>query len=51
MTERYSTTRSESHAHEPVICYGFAHGQGAKAGSLAWQPEVSPTLRGGGCTE
>lgn len=42
------TLRGEAHAHEPVICYGFAHEQGSKAGSLAWHPEVSPTLRGGG---
>ena len=45
------TLRSEAHAHEPVICCGFSYKQGAKAGSIAFCPEQSPTLRGGSSTQ
>lgn len=33
--------------HTPSICIGFSAGQSATAGSIAAQPEVSPTLRAG----
>lgn len=33
--------------HAPAACIGFSAGQSATAGSIAAQPEVSPTLRAG----
>ncbi len=36
-----------SQGHAPSICIGFSAGQSATAGSIAAQPEVSPTLRAG----
>lgn len=41
------TLRSESRHHEPIVCYGFSYLQGAKSGSIAYQEEQAPTLRGG----
>ena len=32
-----------------VLAVGFSFGQSAKARSLGWQEELSPTLRGGEC--
>lgn len=43
-----STLRAEDHQHPPLVfSAGFSFGQSAKARSLGYQEEVSPTLRGG----
>lgn len=39
------TLRTESHAHEPVICAAFTAGQGAKANGIGYAEEQAPTLR------
>ena len=38
-------TISSSHSH--AVCAGFSFGQSAKAGSIGYQEEKAPTLRGG----
>ena len=38
-------TLSSNHCH--AVCAGFSFGQSEKAGSIGYQEEVSPTLRGG----
>lgn len=43
-----STLRAEDHQHPPLVfSAGFSFGQSAKARSLGYQEEVSPTIRGG----
>lgn len=43
-----STLRSQMKHHEPIVMSaGFSFGQSAKARSLGYQEETSPTLRGG----
>lgn len=43
-----STLRAEDHQHPPLVfSAGFSFGQSAKARSLGYQEEISPTLRGG----
>lgn len=38
------TLRAEAHGHQPIVCAGFKPFAGAKAGSIGYQPEQSPTL-------
>lgn len=43
-----STLRAEDHQHPPLVfSAGFSFGQSAKARSIGYQEEISPTLRGG----
>ncbi len=43
-----NTLRSQMKHHEPIVfSAGFSFGQSAKARSLGYQEEVSPTIRGG----
>lgn len=43
-TDASGTLRAEAHGHQPIVCAGFKPFAGAKAGSIGYQPEQSPTL-------
>lgn len=42
--DKAGTLRAEAHGHQPVVCAGFKPFAGAKAGSIGYQPEQTPTL-------
>ena len=42
--DKVGTLRAEAHGHQPVVCAGFKPFAGAKAGSIGYQPEQTPTL-------
>ena len=39
-----ATLRAQEHGHQPIICGGFKHKAGERAGSVGFQPEIAPTL-------
>lgn len=36
--------RAQEHGHQPVVCAGFDHSMGAKAGNIGYEEERAPTL-------
>lgn len=48
--EKTATLRAQEHGHQPCVmqpaCAGFSAGQGKKAGSIGFQHECAPTIRG-----
>lgn len=38
------TLRAQEHGHQPIVCAGFKHRAGSKAGSIGYEAEIAPTL-------